>query len=146
MKKKKKWIEDLTNESRRFGWSWRRMKRHQGKMRTELYHIPNLATSWKVSKMSTPSNKECAVECWGLVTINIRVLTLPFYYSSMSLGAQHVQHFLPRSNWSTQPYRCPIKQTSHEMVYNHHGLLSIRLETKSCRILPLTRGTKYDLT
>ena len=29
---------------------------------------------------------------------------------------------------------------------NHHSFLYVRLETKSCRILPLTYGTKYDMT
>ena len=31
----------------------------------------------------------------------------------------------------------------HDLVSN---LVAVRLETKSCRILPLTYGPKYDMT
>ena len=35
-----------------------------------------------------------------------------------------------------------IETTKSNATNNHY----IRLETKSCRILPLTYGTKYDMT
>ena len=47
------------------------------------------------------------------------------------------------------PFRMSLRGHCIEIVFIHFvsmKLFSIRLETKSCRILPLTYVTKYDMT
>ena len=43
----------------------------------------------------------------------------------------------------TMKYKCCLR---NDLLHTSNCVHSIRLEAKSCRILPLTYGAKYDMT